>query len=47
MLQAGDRIPGAAKVWRAPREQPVPLAEAIAGDGMALLCFYVSDWSPG
>ena len=36
-----------ARVWTAPREDPVDLAEALAGDGLALLCFYVFDWSPG
>jgi hypothetical protein len=46
MLQAGDRIP-AARVWSVPREEPVSLDQAIAGDGLALLCFYVFDWSPG
>jgi hypothetical protein len=46
MLGPGDRIPPA-RVWRATREGPVDLAEAIAGPGHALLCFYVFDWSPG
>ena len=46
MLLAGDRIPEA-RVWQAPRQEPVSLGEAIAGDGLALLCFYVFDWSPG
>lgn len=45
MLAAGDRIP-TARVWRAPGEDAVTLAEAIAGDGLALLCFYLWDWSP-
>jgi hypothetical protein len=46
MLEPGARIP-AARVWRAPREDAVHLREAIAGEGLALLCFYVFDWSPG
>ncbi len=46
MLEPGDRIPPA-RVWRAPREDPVDLGEALAGQGVALLCFYVFDWSPG
>ena len=46
MVEPGDRIPRA-QVWRAPREYPVDLVEALAGDGLVLLCFYVFDWSPG
>ena len=46
MLEPGDPIPNA-QVWTAPREDPVDLADAIAGDGFVLLCFYVFDWSPG
>ena len=46
VLSPGDRIP-VARVWRAPREEPVNLAEALAGEGYALLCFYPFDWSPG
>jgi peroxiredoxin len=45
MLGPGDRIP-AARVWTAPREHPIMLADALAGDGVALLCFYPHDWSP-
>lgn len=45
MLEPGDRIPHA-RVWTAPRAEPVDLAAAIAGDGLALLCFYPFDWSP-
>jgi peroxiredoxin len=45
MLQPGDRIPDA-PVWTAPREGPTKLREALAGPGMALLCFYPFDWSP-
>lgn len=44
MLGAGDQVP-AARVWRAPREDPVPLADAL-GEGLVLLCFYLWDWSP-
>ncbi len=46
MLGPGEHIP-AARVWQAPREDPVDLAIALVGDGLALLCFYVFDWSPG
>jgi hypothetical protein len=46
MLEAGDPIPQA-RIWTAPREGPLDLAEALAGDGLVLLCFYVFDWSPG
>jgi len=46
VLGPGDLIP-AASVWSAPREEPVELGAALAGDGLALLCFYVFDWSPG
>jgi hypothetical protein len=45
MLEPGDRIPEA-RVWTAPREGSVALGEALAGDGMTLLCFYLWDWSP-
>lgn len=46
VLGPGDRIPDA-RVWAAPLEAPVQLREAVAGDGFALLCFYLWDWSPG
>lgn len=46
MLASGDPIP-AATVWTAPRTPGVLLREALAGAGLALLCFYVFDWSPG
>ena len=46
MLEPGDAIPEAL-VWMAPRSDPVDLAEALAGEGVVLLCFYVFDWSPG
>jgi peroxiredoxin len=45
VLEPGDRIPNA-RVWTEPREGPVSLHTAIAGDGLALLCFYPWDWSP-
>ena len=44
MLEAGDEIPEA-RVWTAPREGPVTLHEALAGEGLVLLCFYPFDWS--
>jgi hypothetical protein len=45
VLGPGDALP-AALIWRAPDEEPVLLADAIAGPGHALLCFYPFDWSP-
>jgi peroxiredoxin len=45
MLEAGDRVPDA-RVWTAPREEPVTLRDALAGEGSVLLCFYPFDWSP-
>ena len=45
MLAPGDRYPGNARVWTAPREDAVSLAAAL-GDGLVLLCFYLWDWSP-
>ncbi len=46
MLGPGDRIPDA-RVWAGTRQAPIPLSEAIAGEGPSLLCFYPFDWSPG
>lgn len=46
MLEVGNRVPDAL-VWTAPSEEGVQLRDAIAGDGLALLCFYPFDWSPG
>ena len=46
MLGPGDPIPSA-RVWTAPRQGPTDLASAIAGPGLAFLCFYFFDWSPG
>ena len=45
MLRPGDAIP-AARVWTGALAGPVPLRDAIAGGGDALLCFYPFDWSP-
>jgi hypothetical protein len=36
----------AARVWAGPREEALQLVDALAGDGLALLCFYLWDWSP-
>jgi hypothetical protein len=44
VLGSGDAVPDV-QVWIAPREGPKPLREAL-GDGFALLCFYLWDWSP-
>jgi hypothetical protein len=46
MLEAGARVPDAL-VWIDLRGEAVQLRDALAGDGLALLCFYVFDWSPG
>jgi len=46
MLEPGALVPDA-RVWAKPREEAIGLREAIAGEGTALLCFYVFDWSPG
>jgi len=46
MLGPGDRVPSA-RVWSTPGEEAVELRDAIAGDGLVLLCFYVFDWSAG
>jgi hypothetical protein len=45
VLEAGSAIPNVT-VWTAPREDATPLREVL-GAGLALLCFYVFDWSPG
>ncbi len=45
MLGAGSKI-AATPVWLAPRQEPIGLVDALAGDGLALLCFYPWDWSP-
>jgi peroxiredoxin len=44
MLQAGDPVPDVA-VWADIREGARPLKE-ILGAGLALLAFYLHDWSP-
>lgn len=46
MLEPVSRIPSA-QVWLAPPSPPVELRTAIAGEGLALLCFYYFDWSTG
>jgi hypothetical protein len=45
VLGPGDRVPDA-RVWAHPLEGPSQLREAIEGDGLALLCFYLWNWSP-
>jgi len=44
VLEAGARVPDV-PVWAAPREDARSLREVL-GEGLALLCFYVYDWSP-
>jgi hypothetical protein len=46
MLEPGSAVPDAT-VWAEPREEGVQLRDVLAGDGPALLCFYVFDWSTG
>lgn len=45
MLGPGDRVPDA-RVWTAPTEGAQQLRDAIGGPRLALLCFYLWDWSP-
>lgn len=45
MLAPGDPLPPA-RVWAAAGAPATTLVSA-AGDGLALLCFYPFDWSPG
>jgi hypothetical protein len=44
MLPVGASLPDA-PLWVGALEAPVTVGEAIAGDGLALLCFYPFDWS--
>ena len=44
MLQPGARVPDV-DVWADIREEARPLRQ-ILGAGLALLAFYVYDWSP-
>jgi hypothetical protein len=44
MLEPGSNVPDV-QVWTAPREEARALREVL-GEGLALLCFYVYDWSP-
>jgi hypothetical protein len=44
VLEAGDRVPDV-NVWADIREEARPLKE-ILGPDLALLCFYLYDWSP-
>jgi hypothetical protein len=44
VLGRGDPVPDV-KVWADIREEARPLGQVL-GAGLALLCFYVYDWSP-
>jgi hypothetical protein len=44
VLEAGSAVPDV-QIWTAPREEARPLRQVL-GAGLALLCFYVWDWSP-
>jgi hypothetical protein len=44
VLAAGDEVRDA-RVWKAPREDPTSLLEHLGTD-LAVLCFYLWDWSP-
>ena len=46
MLEPGATIPDV-PVWPALGEEAVGLRQVLAGEGSALLCFYVFDWSGG
>jgi peroxiredoxin len=46
MLEPGAPLPDV-MVWSAPAEPSVRLADALAGEGHALLCFYPFDFSSG
>ena len=43
VLEAGARVPDV-QVWTDVREEARPLRQLL-GAGLALLCFYVWDWS--
>jgi hypothetical protein len=45
VLEVGSPVPDV-HVSTAPREEARLLREVL-GTGLALLCFYVFDWSPG
>jgi glutaredoxin-dependent peroxiredoxin len=44
VLEAGTAVPDV-QVWTGPRDEPSSLREVL-GTGLALLCFYLWDWSP-
>jgi hypothetical protein len=44
LLGPGDSVPDV-QVWTAPREEGRSLREVL-GPGLALICFYVWNWSP-
>jgi hypothetical protein len=44
MLGPGDSVPDV-RVWTAPGEEARPLKQVL-GAGLALLSFYLFDWSP-
>jgi hypothetical protein len=44
MLEPGSAVPDVS-VWTDPREESRPLRDVL-GEGWALLCFYLYDWSP-
>jgi hypothetical protein len=46
MLEPGDPIPRAS-VWTGSARIPSISARRSRATGVALLCFYVFDWSPG
>jgi hypothetical protein len=43
VLAPGDSVPDV-RVWTAPGEPPRSLGDVLGG-GLALLCFYLFDWS--
>jgi hypothetical protein len=45
VIDAGAAVPVDARVWNAPGTEPVTLGDVLAGESLALLCFYPFDWS--
>jgi hypothetical protein len=46
VIEPGAAIPAHARVWVTPGVEAVPIADALSGSGLALVCFYPFDWSP-
>lgn len=46
MLGPGDAVPSGT-VWTTAIDAPVPVADAIRGEGHSIVCFYPFAFSPG